>query len=148
MFMLRKKNNKVKRPIDSKRAFPWRCRHCGQDQVFLSLTSYDAEVRHDGSLYAFKIPSLKIPICRACGEKVFTEKVDSQITAGLRSHLRLLTPDPLRRSIPNARFPKSCSGPTNAKTALRRFCFAGPRGIEPRLSVLETDVLPLNYGPR
>jgi hypothetical protein len=25
---------------------------------------------------------------------------------------------------------------------------AGPVGIEPTLSVLETDVLPLNYGPR
>ena len=24
---------------------------------------------------------------------------------------------------------------------------AGPEGIEPSLSVLETDVLPLNYGP-
>jgi hypothetical protein len=24
---------------------------------------------------------------------------------------------------------------------------AGPVGIEPTLSVLETDVLPLNYGP-
>lgn len=99
MFMLRKKTNKVKRPIASERAFPWRCRHCGQAQVFLSSTSYDAAVRHDGSLYAFKIPSLKIPICRACGEKVFTEKVDSQINAGLRSHLRLLTPDEIRAAL-------------------------------------------------
>ena len=27
------------------------------------------------------------------------------------------------------------------------FLFAGPRGIEPRPTVLETDVLPLNYRP-
>lgn len=97
--MLHKKTNKVKRPIDSERAFPWRCRHCGQDQVFLTSTSYEAEVRHDGSLYVFKIPSLKIPICRICHEKVFTEKVDSQINAGLRSHLRLLTPDEIRAAL-------------------------------------------------
>ncbi len=30
---------------------------------------------------------------------------------------------------------------------MRCFLFAGPRGIEPRPTVLETDVLPLNYGP-
>ena len=65
----------------------------------MSSTSYDAEVRHDGILYAFKIPNLEIPICRACGEKVFTEKVDDQINAGLRSHLRLLTPEEMRAAL-------------------------------------------------
>jgi DNA-binding transcriptional regulator YiaG len=50
-------------------------------------------------LHEFQIPKLKIPICRVCGEKVFTEKVDDQINAGLRSHLRLLTPDEMRAAL-------------------------------------------------
>ncbi len=56
----------------------------------MTTLCYDAEVRHDGRLYAFTIPQLDIPVCRACGAKVFTEKVDQQINAALRSHLHLL----------------------------------------------------------
>ncbi len=53
----------------------------------MTAVSYDAEARHDGHLYAFTIPRLEVPICRVCGQKVFTEKVDEQINAALRSHL-------------------------------------------------------------
>ncbi|MCI0463155.1 MAG: helix-turn-helix domain-containing protein [Gemmataceae bacterium] len=60
--------------------------------MFLTTVSYDAEVRHDGRLYEFNIPNLEVPVCRACGKKVFTEKVDAQINAALRAHLHLLTP--------------------------------------------------------
>jgi DNA-binding transcriptional regulator YiaG len=65
----------------------------------MAMVSYDAEVRHDGRLYTFTIPHLNIPICQACGEKVFTEKVDDQINVALRSHLRLLTPEELRTAL-------------------------------------------------
>lgn len=60
---------------------------------------YDAEFRHDGRVHAFTIPDLKIPVCEACGEKVFTEEVDDQITNALRSHLRLLSPDEIRAGL-------------------------------------------------
>ncbi len=54
----------------------------------------------------------------------------------------------LRFRLANFRARKSLlRPPQNRKTAFRRFLFAGPVGIEPTLSVLETDVLPLNYGP-
>jgi putative zinc finger/helix-turn-helix YgiT family protein len=62
----------------------------------MTTTRYDAEIRHDGRLYSFTIPRLDIPVCRACGEKVLTEKVDDQINAALRSHLHLLTPQEMR----------------------------------------------------
>jgi DNA-binding transcriptional regulator YiaG len=62
----------------------------------MAKVRYEAEVQHDGRLHAFTIPQLAIPICRACGAKVFTEKVDDQINAALRSHLHLLTPDEMR----------------------------------------------------
>jgi DNA-binding transcriptional regulator YiaG len=42
---------------------------------------------------------LDIPVCQACGEKVFTEKVDDQINAALRSHLHLLTPEEMRAGL-------------------------------------------------
>src|SRR5438876_10765051 len=94
-----KQSTEPKRPFAAERPFPWRCSHCGKNQVFLTTLSYDAEVRHDGRLYAFQVPNLDIPVCRACGEKVFTEKVDGQINAALRLHLRLLTPDELRAAL-------------------------------------------------
>jgi putative zinc finger/helix-turn-helix YgiT family protein len=62
-------------------------------------TSYDAEIRHDGRVHAFTIPHLDIPVCQACGEKVFTEKVDDQMNAALRSHLQLLAPDEIRAAL-------------------------------------------------
>jgi len=65
----------------------------------MTTTCYDAEIRHDGRLYTFTIPHLDIPVCQACGEKVFTEKVDDQINAALRSHLHLLTPAEMRAAL-------------------------------------------------
>ena len=79
--------------------FPWRCRHCGKTEVVLGKTSYAAEVRHDDRLHTFTVLDLELPICRACGEKVFTEEADLQISAALRSHLNLLTPEQIRTAI-------------------------------------------------
>jgi DNA-binding transcriptional regulator YiaG len=88
-----------KRPVGADRPFPWRCRHCGKKEVVMTTTCYDAEVRHDGRLYTFAIPDLDMPVCQACGEKVFTEKVDGQINSALRSHLQLLTPADMRSAL-------------------------------------------------
>lgn len=60
--------------------FPWKCKHCYQLKVYSTiLTSYDAEIRQEGQLHRFTVKNLIIPICRNCGEKVFTEDVDNQI---------------------------------------------------------------------
>lgn len=88
-----------KRPVGADRPFPWQCRHCGKGQVVMNTLSYDAEVRHDGRLYTFTVPRLDIPVCQACAEKVFTEKVDEQINGALRAHLRLLTPEEMRTAL-------------------------------------------------
>src|SRR5438552_18622747 len=88
-----------KRPVGALRPFPWRCRRCGKSRVIMTTMSYAAEVRHDGRLHAFTIPRLDIPVCQACGEKVFTEKVDDQINAALRAHLQLLTPEEMRTAL-------------------------------------------------
>lgn len=92
-------SRKTKRPRDGERPFPWRCRQCGKQEVTLAKTGYDAELRHDGRLHAFTIVDLELPVCHACGDRVFTEKVDAQINDALRSHLNLLTPAQIRDAI-------------------------------------------------
>jgi putative zinc finger/helix-turn-helix YgiT family protein len=99
MYMNANTIKESKRPFGAERPFPWRCRHCGKSQVFMTTTSYDAEVRHDGRVHSFTIPKLDAPACRACGEKVFTAHVDDQISAALRSHLHLLTPEEMRTAL-------------------------------------------------
>ncbi len=88
-------SNKTKRPIGAERPFPWRCRHCGKHEVFPACVSYDAEVGHNGTIHTITIASIEIPICRSCGQKVFTEKVDAQINAALEAQLRTLPPQGL-----------------------------------------------------
>src|SRR5205085_9952962 len=97
MSMNRDDSKKSKRPYGAERPFPWRCRHCGKNEVVPTTVNYDAEVRHDGRLYTFTVPELNIPLCNACGEKVFTEKVDDQINAAFRLHIHLLTPAEMRK---------------------------------------------------
>lgn len=89
----------TKRPANAERPFPWRCRHCGSDEVRLTHLSYDAEVRHDGRVYSFQIPKLEAPVCRACRKMVVAECVDDQINAALRDHLHLLTPTEIRAAL-------------------------------------------------
>jgi putative zinc finger/helix-turn-helix YgiT family protein len=94
-----KQAKKTKRAPKAERPFPWRCRHCGKQEVVMATTQYDAEVRHDGRLHIFTIPRLELPVCQACGERVFTEQVDAQVNNALRAHLKLLTPDQIRDGI-------------------------------------------------
>jgi putative zinc finger/helix-turn-helix YgiT family protein len=88
-----------KRSPNTDRPFPWRCRHCGKQEVVMATIRYDAEVQHDGRLHAFSIPRLEIPACQDCGEKVFTEQVDAQINKALHVHLKLLTAEQIRNCI-------------------------------------------------
>lgn len=89
----------TKRRVGTERPFPWRCRHCAKNEVVMGTVSYDAEIRHDGRVYSFTIPELNLPVCKACGEKVFTEKVDDQISRALRLHLHLLSPEEMRAGL-------------------------------------------------
>lgn len=94
-----KQGKKTKRAPKAERPFPWRCRHCGKQEVVMATTQYDAKVRHDGRSHTFTIARLELPVCQACGEKVFTEQVDAQVHNALRAHLKLLTPDQIRDGI-------------------------------------------------
>src|ERR1700722_12710593 len=94
-----KNSMEPKRPFRPELPFPWRCGSCGKDEVRMGVVSYDAEVKYDGRLYTINVPNLEIPICQACGAKVYTEKVDGQINAALRFQLHLLTPEEIRTAL-------------------------------------------------
>ena len=65
----------------------------------MATTEYDAEIRHDGRLHAFTVPNLELPVCQACGERLFTNGADDQINDALLAHLNLLTPAQIRDGI-------------------------------------------------
>jgi len=69
----------------------------------MARIEYAAEVRHDGRLHKFVIPSLQIPICESCGAKVFTEFVDEQVNDALRFHLHLFSPALIRSALDRLR---------------------------------------------
>lgn len=97
--MISDKAVQEKKPFVGELPFPWRCRHCGKEQVVLTHTAFDAEVRHDGRLHSFGVPDLELPVCQSCGEKVFTEGADEQINNALRAHLHLLAPTEIRAGL-------------------------------------------------
>ncbi len=92
MYMHPKESPTMKHHFNAPRPFPWRCRHCGKNEVLMTTIEYTADVRHDGRLHTFTIPNLQIPVCKSCTEKVFTEDVDKQVNDALRLHLKILTP--------------------------------------------------------
>lgn len=60
---------------------------------------YDAEVRHDGRLHVFRVTNLRVDRCGACGELLFTNATDEQISSALREHLKLLSPEEMRERL-------------------------------------------------
>jgi putative zinc finger/helix-turn-helix YgiT family protein len=79
--------------------FPRHCPECGRAKVRPTTIPYDAEVKHDGRLYTFHIPTLRVNKCAACGEILFTNFTDDQISQALRDHLSLLSPEQIREGL-------------------------------------------------
>ena len=83
----------------SHKPFPRRCPECGKVEVHPATIAYDAEVKHDGRVYAFRIPELQVNRCAACGEVLFSNVTDEQISQALREHLSLLSPEQIRTAL-------------------------------------------------
>ena len=79
--------------------FPRRCPECGKAEVQPATIAYDAEVKHDGRLYSFAIPQLQVNQCGACGEVLFGNVADEQISQALREHLALLSPEQIHDAL-------------------------------------------------
>lgn len=87
---------KSREPRD--RPFPWRCPECGKREVRPAIMHHTSQVKHDGRLYSVEIPQLRVPQCKACGEVVFDNGSDSQISDALREQLALLSPSQIRQN--------------------------------------------------
>jgi putative zinc finger/helix-turn-helix YgiT family protein len=90
-------NTKTKKPRKRcDRPFPWLCTNCLKEEVYPETITYAADVKYDRRLHHLEIPELKIPVCRTCGERVFSNTVDDQIVQALRAQVRLLTPQQIK----------------------------------------------------
>src|SRR5438128_853424 len=76
--------------------FPWRCHKCRQKEVRPSVIPYQAVVRHDGVLHTVDIPQLTVPRCAQCGELLFDNDANDQISQAVRGQLHLLSPEQVR----------------------------------------------------
>ncbi|MEP0842981.1 MAG: hypothetical protein HRF43_09745 [Phycisphaerae bacterium] len=54
---------------------------------------------HDGRLYDLYIPDLPVGRCGACGAFSYDQNSDDRVSAALREHLNLLTPEQIDRNI-------------------------------------------------
>jgi|2_EtaG_2_1085320.scaffolds.fasta_scaffold01935_20 hypothetical protein len=80
--------------------FPWECGECGEVAVRpVRAPYYYAKVKHDNKLHSFTVLNLDIPTCASCGERVFCNSTEVVISAALRRHLGLLTPEQIRSGI-------------------------------------------------
>jgi putative zinc finger/helix-turn-helix YgiT family protein len=78
--------------------FPWRCPECGRREVRPATVHYTSQIKHDGRLYSVELPQLRVPRCEACGEMVFDNHADAQISDALREQLALLPPSQIRQN--------------------------------------------------
>ena len=88
--------NSSKKVTEKSKPFPWRCLECGKKEVWPAVVSHTSEIRHDGRLYTVKVPKLRVPRCKACGELIFENDADEQIASALREQLGLLSPEEIR----------------------------------------------------
>jgi DNA-binding transcriptional regulator YiaG len=54
---------------------------------------YQIKIRHDNVLHTVDIPALTVPRCGNCGELLFDNDADDQMSAALRAQLHLLSPE-------------------------------------------------------
>jgi hypothetical protein len=73
--------------------FPWRCPKCLGREVRPANIEYTSQVKHDGRLHEVTVHELEVPKCPACGELVFCNDTEEQISRALREKLGLLQPD-------------------------------------------------------
>jgi hypothetical protein len=59
---------------------------------------YRATLRYEEQPCTVDIPNLTVPRCGACGEMLFDNAANDQISDAFRAHLRLLAPEQIRRN--------------------------------------------------
>jgi len=64
-----------------------------------AIISHICRAKHDGSIHTFPIPDLHVWKCESCGEVLFDDVTDEQISQELRKHLNLLSPQEIRERL-------------------------------------------------
>ncbi len=83
-------------PVISSPPFPWRCHMCRQRTVGPAIIPYQTRIWHDGVQYTVDLPALTVPRCGNCGEILFDNAANNQISDALREKLHLLSPEQIR----------------------------------------------------
>jgi putative zinc finger/helix-turn-helix YgiT family protein len=83
-------------PDSKAKPFPWRCPKCLQREVRPATIEYCTQVKHDGRLHQVALRDLIVPRCPTCGELVFCNDTDEQISRALRDQLGLVQPHDIR----------------------------------------------------
>jgi putative zinc finger/helix-turn-helix YgiT family protein len=70
-----------------------RCVECGKKDMAPDTIAHVAHMKHDGTSYEIAIPQLHVLKCKSCGDVVFDDESDEQMSQALRDHLGLLSPE-------------------------------------------------------
>jgi hypothetical protein len=88
-----------KRPFGYPRPYPRDCVVCARREVYPETITLEIEQRYQGQVYPLVLENFSMPVCRACGERIYTEDADREINDRFRDHLRLLRPEQIREGI-------------------------------------------------
>lgn len=61
------------------------------------MLDYSTSFEHDGRTDEISVSQLKAARCENCGETVLDDEANQQISAAIRAHLGLLSPDQIRQ---------------------------------------------------
>ncbi len=75
------------------RPFPWPCPRCRKKTVWPVIIPYRSAVRYEGKSHTVEVPQLNVPRCEDCGDLIFDNWADEQLTHALREAVRLLPPE-------------------------------------------------------
>ena len=84
---------------ERRKKYPIRCVECGKREVRRATANEKVRRNHDGRVYELAIDALPVTKCNACGSVFFTQESDERITASLRQHLALLTPEQIGKNL-------------------------------------------------
>lgn len=77
--------------------FPWKCGKCRERAVHpTTLSSYEAELEHDGRTYHVSLSDLQVFKCERCGAIILDDLGDDRLSDALRAAAGLLQPSEIR----------------------------------------------------
>ncbi len=97
--MMPSNSDNQKRPLRLSAPVPRDCVSCAQREVYPETTSLETEERYEDQMYPLVLENFSMPVCRACGSKIYTEVVDREINRRFREYLGLLSPEQIRAGI-------------------------------------------------